>query len=1819
MALPPCPHPFHLAPDALTFTGAGDRFQKNLAALKLVHTLAAEGRPATDEERLVLAHYSAFGESALLNRLFRYDPVIGRYVLLDSYAAFLASDDAKQLRTAALTAFYTPLDLVAVIWQAVLQLGLGSLERPRIIEPAAGVGHFISAMPPELRARAEITAVELDPVTARILRHIHPDITLHGGVGFERVDLPPNGFDLAISNVPFGELAVHDPHIPAALRGQVHDYFFARSLRLVRPGGLVVFLTSWGTLDKQARMVRTFLAEQATLLGAFRLPNGVFRRISGSESATDLLILQKQAQPGAEQPRWLATNEADYPRSSDHRSMTFGSRYTREIKDSDLLAEARVAVNQSWLDEPERVIGQPVVVTSDHSLWLQVTPPAGDLAATLAARLAALLPSDVLAPFESEALKTGSDQAASRPLHERRADQIAIPAIGGIAQERAAGLAGIYNAAKALIRAELNDEPDVDAARTELNRVYSAFVLQFGVIHDPRNQKLFGDLPELQFLLALERNPRRTPSGRWLADRERIFTERTLRPHQPALPGTLTPTEALLRCLDERGGLDLAYIATLAGVTPAAALDALGERVYRVPGTSQYELADVYLSGNVVARLRDARVWAERDPVFARNVAALEAVQPTPLGPKEIILNLNAFWLPGPVVTAFIKTLLPAWCGEATYRQSLGEWVLTDPGKQGACAVEATTRWGTKRADAIAILQASLRGIPITVHDLVTVGDREKRVLNPAETVAAQEKQQAIAQVFARWVWEDAARADELCARYNERFNSTRMRVYDGSHLTFPGIAAHLLRDGDLAAYQKGAVWQILQSPSTLLGFAVGGGKTFTAIAAAVEARRLGLCTKALAVVPNNLIGQWASEARRLYPGIKVLAMAPEDFVKQRRGIVLSRIAMSDWDLVVIAHTSFTLLPLSADLVTTFRDQETDRLRAYLEEQRATAATSDEKRSLKQIERAIKQLEERLQGMLDAIARDSARTITWDELGIDMLIVDEAQAYKNLPVPTRLTNIAGLPTAHSQRALDMRLKTWDLLRRHQKVVFLTATPIMNTIGEAYVMQLYLQQPQLEAVGIHHFDEWVSLYAQPKMAFELKPDGSGFRQHTRLATFVNLPELAALWRQVLNVRTKAQMNLPEPGLVTGKVIPVVVPASATLKRFVQALAARADAVRSGRIDPTVDNLLRIVGDGRKAALDMRLVVPNAPRSRQSKIGALVAHVAQLYHTYSPLQATQLVFCDLATPKGTGRGPDDPPTRLTTAELAGDAADGAQEVETAEERWLSNFVYYEIRDGLVAQGLPRDEVAFIHDCTTKAQRDALFAAVNAGRVRVLIGSTGKMSTGMNVQQRLIALHNLDCPWRPGDLEQRHGRILRQGNRWPECYIFTYITEGSFDGYLFQLIESKARFIEQAMAGEITARTIEDTSDVVLSAAEIKAIASGNPQIVRKVQLEAEVARLERVRAVWLDTRRNLQVERRFTEDEIQRVARRRGQWAQAATIIAAHPHEPFHAEVAPALGSSTFPSFPSRAEAGAAVRRLVHATQSAAAFQRQRLTGVVARYRGLDLVVQAHAVFAADLSLALPDGTTLDTVSASTDTGVWQSVGRIVSEIPATVRRLGERIAQAEERIATIEREFVRLAHWDAQARYDAALSELSAINAAFAAAEEEATTAREPAPDVSAAEAAPAREPAPDVPAAEVGAAREPTPVQPAGVVPTASAPNRAEATLAEELLALAREEQADSGWEALNPVIPPAPAALAWMAAEIERLDAPCVPDIAAVATVDPDEVRVPVLADVIEQIHPTHPARAQFGNTLTPRRAPSPEVSRPAHREAEVHQLPLF
>lgn len=1629
-----------LHPTDLTFHSSTDRLHKNIAALRLAQTLATEQRLATRDEQLVLAHYTAFGESDLLRRLFRYDDATARWAVSAAYADLLTETDGKHLRRAALTAYYTPLDLIAVLWQAVGQLGLATLDPPRILEPAAGVGHMISMMPAALRARAAITMVELDPVTSRILPHLHPDCTIHGGVGFEAVDLPPGGFDLVITNAPFGDLPIHDPTIAAPLRRQIHDYFLAKSLRLLRPGGLLVALTSWGTLDKQTRTVRTWLAQQADLLGAWRLPNGIFAQISGSASATDLLILHKRDEPPTTSPDWVELAPAPYPRTTGPRSgLTTGSCVVRALEVSDL-ATHPVHINRTWIEDPTRVLGTPELVMTDGRLWLQVQPPtAATPAAILAERLRTQLPTAVVTSAGAPVVDD-----LDLPVPVMPPPALNLTGIDTARRRRAEALATIYHAAKTLIQHELRGDAAMATHRRTLNAVYDAFVRRYGIISTPYHAQLFRKVPELAFLRALEDDPYRDVDGTWRATKAPIFTRPTVRPTQIPQPGSCTPLEGLLWCLRQRGQVHRPTLARLCGMPSDQVITHLGERLFRVPGTDRWEVADAYLCGDVRAKLRDAHAWAAQDAAYNRNVQALKTVLPPPLEPHEITVNLNAAWLPPAVLTAFVQHLLPAWRGQATYDAAGYAWHLDDPRDSGATSVEATSTWGTKRAHAIRILRASLKGVPIQVYDLTA---QDQRVINMDATLAAQDQQQAIAQAFTQWLWADADRTAQVCQIYNDRFNNVRVRSYDGSHLTLPGMATHVLRQGDLDPHQKSAVWQILQNATALIAFAVGGGKTFTALAAMVEAKRMGLVRTGMAVVPNHLVQQWANEAQRLYPASRILALGPEDCTRERRGLVLSRIATGQWDIVIIPHTSFGSLPLGQATVTAFAEQDLDRLRGYLEGLRMNSPGAAQ--SIKQIEKAIAKRETQLQRMIEAIARDSTRTITWEELGIDLIVVDEAHAFKNLGIATAMTNIAGLPTASSQRALDLRMKTWELLQRGGKVVFLTATPVMNTLGEAFIMQRFLQESELLARGIDQFDPWVSLFAQPTSTFELKPDASGFQLKTRLNRFVNLPELTAMWRQVLHVKTKAQLGLPEPTLITGAPIPVVVPATRALDAYIQQLAARVDRIRARAVDPWVDNMLRITSDGRQAALDLRLVLPGTPRPHQSKIMALVAHVSAIYHMTADQRGTQLVFCDLSTPTGSvGSAADS------------DATDGGDASVQIQAQHGANFVYHEIRQELVRQGLPAETVAFIHEATSKTKRAALFAAVNAGRVRVLLGSTAKMGCGMNVQERLIAIHHLDCPWRPGDLEQRQGRILRQGNMWPEVYEFVYVTERSFDAYLWQLIESKARFISQAMAGEVTVRTIDDTDATVLSAAEIKAQATDNPRIIRKVQLEQEVSRLTRLRQVHHETLKRLRQDQQFTTQALHERRQRVMVWMTAQTLVTSHPSSPFQAQVATRLGQATpFQSYDQRTAAGQALRERVRQAVTAAQFQAAPVYQTIAHYRGYHLTLMAEPRGAATVRLTLPDGACLDTVTVQTDVGVWASCDKMLQSVESRHQQAQDAVQESAQRLDALARELERSTMWSGQAAYDAAQAELAELDAELTQAtdtEAETTTVERPA-------------------------------------------------------------------------------------------------------------------------------------------------------------------
>ncbi len=1654
---------FTLAPgDLADLGGAAARYAHNLAALRLLRTLERAGRAPTAEEQYILARYTAFAEAAVLNRAFddaarTGDTSNGRFTPNADLAALTSAAEQAGIRRTALTAFYTPLPIVAAIWDALMRLGLERLPTLRVLEPAAGIGHFISLMPPALRRRAEIVAVELDPVTAQILALLHPEVRLFGGTGFEQATLPEDYFDLAISNVPFSEIGVADPHLEPYLTRTLHDYFFARALTLVRPGGIVAFLTSYGTLDKADRRARAWFAQQARLLAALRLPNGVFQDNAGSAAGTDLLLLQRYHpdEEHADAP-WIASDWADLPRvAADTLHLTTGSRYGRAHTPA-----GGMRVSTHFTAHPQDVIGTMYCAVKGGNHWLHVAPPPDmPIADALAQRLATL-------PILTHAASSMQQAACSTPApHQAVAaddDHAPLSIVNSQLSPRAEAMHALYTAAKQVIALEVADADAaaLTTARQELNRTYDAFLLRYGVLHARANRRLLKDLPELAFLLALETNVRTTRRGT-MAQKAAIFQRPTVRPQRRQADG-LSPQDALLVCLDEIGAVDPDRIAALSGQSRAAVLTALHGVIYRVPGpVEQYVTADDYLSGNIRAKLRAAQSMATLDPQYAHHITALEAALPPPLAPGEITANLGATWIPAADVADFIRSILPAFRhGSVTYHAPLARWEITDHHGAGH-SVDATSTWGTSRMDAISLIQETLHGRLALVYDTWREHGREQRRLNESETLAAQDKQQQLKERFSAWVWEDPQRAARLAAIYNERFNSIRLRQYDGSHLSLPGMNTSILRGGDLAPWQKDAVWQALQNPTSLIGHPVGAGKTFELLAIAHEARRMGLVSKPLVIVPNHLVEQWATEAHRLYPGMRVLAMSPDDFSQARRGVYLSRIATGDWDLVIAAHTSFTFLPVGPATLGRFIRQRIAALRRFLETVAAERDTRAHRRTIKEVERRIARYELQLKKEEAAISRDDARVITWDELGIDMLLVDEAHLFKNLEIETRMDRIAGVPRGGSRRAWDLWLKTWDLQRRGGRVVFATGTPVANTLAEVFIMMRYLQADLLERLDLAFFDAWVAAFAQVQMIFELRPDGSGFRMNTRLSTFVNLPELATLWRQCLNVRTAEQLNLPRPRLATGKPIPVIIPPAERLTAFVASLVARVDKIKNRQVTPDIDNMLRITGEGRLAALDIRLV-RGGPEEPQCKINALVERVQQHYHATTDVRGAQLVFCDLATPRGRR---DTPLHRDEGAVLHSDKCpvtsdEGGRDhslsaalltthhssLDTMEEQRQQNFVYDEIRDKLVARGLPRAEIAFIHEHATKTKREALFAAVRAGQVRVLIGSTAKMGTGMNVQERLIALHHLDAPWRPCDIEQREGRILRQGNTFAEVYVYQYITEGSFDAYLWQLLENKARFINQVLAAEITQRTADDVAEVVLTAAEMKALASGNPKVIQKIQLETELNRLERVYAVW----RNGQHDLRWKQDHSARASARhtthQQQLAAAIALRQAHPAQPFALTLV--MPDQTTRTIRDRAAANKALQKTLKRWHTDYVV-RTRTTQVeeeqvCGHYRGFALQIMLRwrtqkTPAAPDLWLVFPDTAPLPLgrVVTADDSDSLADIEEHLRGLEAQQRSTADDIARARQEHAEIS---ARLAQpWDGLDTYQRVRQQLQRLD------------------------------------------------------------------------------------------------------------------------------------------------------------------------------------
>ncbi len=1251
---------------------------------------------------------------------------------------------------------------------------------------ACHIGHFIGNMPEDMLRRSTVTAIEIDPLTARIAKALYPDADIRAQP-FEQTRLADGFYDLAVSNVPFGDYTVHDPRWNS-FKLPIHDYFFASALEKVRPGGLVMFITSRGTMDKLDSTLRELLSQRTELLGAIRLPNDAFKRNAGTEVTTDIVMLRK-LRPGESPtgPVWKET-----------------ASYTNDIGEA-------FTINEYFAARPEMMLGQLRLTGRMYRDNEPTLEPDGRSLAEALAQAVERLPQGIYQAHSHHIAEPTIEETIPAPdfvkpnafcVHDGvvciREENVLRPLndLPSETRSRIRGMVQVRDAVRDCLRAQVDGSPEdrVVETRQQLNAAYDRFAARYGPVNLRANQRAFDGDPDLPLLLSLENYNDETKR----ATKATIFTERTIHHRQP-VESVGTPKEALLVSLNECGGVDLDRMAGLLNKPVEEFLPDLKGLIFRNPQTNEWETDDQYLSGNVREKLAVADAAALTDPRFAENVEALKSVQPADLAATEIDVRLGSAWLPSEDVKDFTHQLLNVPSGvQVGHVQALGTWHI-NANWEAKGATANTTDWGTDRYTALELIEDALNLKTPTVYDTID----DKPVVNAQATEAAREKQERIKERFKEWVWSDDERRERLCRLYNDTFNHTRVRTFNGDHLTLPGASGAI----QLHGHQKAGVWRILQTPNTLLAHVVGAGKTFTMVAAAMELKRLGLARKPMFSVPNHMLGQFSTELLTLYPGANILVAGKEDFESQNRKKLFSRIATGNWDAVIVTHSGFERIPLARETQERFFEEQLHELEMIKRQH----ADSSNRRLVKEIEKAKKRLEAKLQALAAEHKKDN--TLTFEELGVDRIFVDEAHYFKNLFYVTKMTRIAGLPQTASERAFDMYLKVRHVqsLNGGGGVVFATGTPIANSMAEMFTMQRYLQPEALKQHNLHHFDSWAATFGEPVTAMELSPDGAGYRVNTRFARFINVPELMQMFRQSADVQTAAMLNLPRPNLEGEKPTIRNAPATEELKEFVQSLAARAEKLKGGRIDPSVDNMLKITSEGRKAALDLRLMKPAAPDEPQGKVNQAVENIHRIWQATGAQRSAQLVFCDLSTPKDKGFS-----------------------------------VYRDMAEKLKAMGIPEREIAFIQEFDSDASKLALFRDVRAGKVRVLFGSTQKMGSGTNVQERLIALHHLDAPWRPADVEQREGRILRQGNKNSTVQIFRYVTEGSFDAYMWQTLETKAKFIAQVMSGDMTIRRLEDLDSAALTYAEVKAIASGNPLVIEKAQVDAELIRLTRLRS-------------------------------------------------------------------------------------------------------------------------------------------------------------------------------------------------------------------------------------------------------------------------------------------------------------------------------------------------------------------------------------
>ena len=1428
---------FRITDDHLGEGGPRLKYQANIAAIRLLKELEAAGRQASPDQQEVLSRYVGWGGVPEA-----FDP--SKTAWAKEYAELkelLTPEEYEAARASTLNAHYTSPMVIRAIYEAVEQMGFHS---GNILEPSCGVGNFFGMLP-ESMGESKLYGVELDSITGRIARHLYPNARIEVN-GFEKTQYPDGVFDLAIGNVPFGNYRVSDrPYDRHNLL--IHDYFFAKAIDKVRAGGIIAFITSngisGGTMDKKDAHAREYMARRCDLLGAVRLPNTTFRANAGTDIAMDIVFLQKREVPrmqGEPLPEWVETDLL--------RTNTYTDKDGRERHD-------HVTMNRYFRTHPEMVLGDLDIVTGPFGPQLVCNPREGaDLEQQLHEAMQhiqgryteAELPElgegeniDTSLPADPD-VKNYSYTVVDGAVYYRENSRMVRPDLNATAEARVKGLVELRDCVQRLIDLEMNAAMPDAAIReqmAELNRLYDAFSAKYGLINDRANRLAFADDSSYYLLCALEVLDE---DGR-LERKADMFTKRTIKPHE-AVASVDTAAEALAVSISEKACVDMGYMASLTGRTGDELAEELRGVIFQVPGqtepdgTPHYVTTDEYLSGNVRQKLRQAQRAAERDPAFSINVEALTAAQPKDLDASEIEVRLGATWIDKEYIQQFMYETFktPPYLRdviEVKYVPYTAEWQVTGKNSVGYNNVAAYTTYGTNRANAYKILEDSLNLRDVRIYDTVEDADgKERRVLNAKETTLAAQKQQAIREAFKDWIWKDPQRRQALVRQYNEEMNSTRPREYDGSHIVFGGMNPSIT----LREHQKNAIAHVLYGGNTLLAHEVGAGKTFEMVAAAMEAKRLGLCQKSLFVVPNHLTEQWASEFLRLYPSANILVTTKKDFEKHNRKKFCARIATGDYDAIIIGHSQFEKIPISKERQERLLHEQIWEITEGISE---VESSGGERFTVKQLERTKKSLEARLEKLQAEGRKDDV--VTFEQLGVDRLFVDEAHNYKNLFLYTKMRNVAGLSTTDAQKSSDMfaKCRYMDEITGSRGVIFATGTPVSNSMTELYTMQRYLQYDRLQELGMAHFDCWASRFGETVTALELAPEGTGYRARTRFSKFFNLPELMNLFKEIADIKTADQLHLPTPEVEYHN---IVAQPTDIQKEMVKALSERAAKVHGGSIDPREDNMLKITSDGRKLGLDQRIINPLLPDEPGTKVNQCVDNIMQIWRDGQADKLTQLVFCDISTPQVAS------PTRKAAKALDNPTLHALEDAVPLPEPEPAFTVYEDIRQKLIAQGMPAEQIAFIHEANTEVRKKELFSKVRTGQVRVLLGSTQKMGAGTNVQDRLVALHDLDCPWRPGDLAQRKGRIERQGNQNEKVHVFRYVTEGTFDAYLWQMVENKQKFISQIMSSKSPVRSCDDVDETALSFAEIKALCAGNPRIKERMDLDVDVSRLKLMKA-------------------------------------------------------------------------------------------------------------------------------------------------------------------------------------------------------------------------------------------------------------------------------------------------------------------------------------------------------------------------------------